>query len=62
MNNKRRLTPRKRVTSADRRLARARELLAWYGPGTVQHVHATRELERLAQVQDGSGNGKGGSG
>ena len=61
MSKQRKPMPRKRAASTDRRLARARELLAWYGPGTVQYVHATRELERLARVRDGSGSGKDGS-
>jgi len=46
-------TPKSKTASTERRLARARELLAWYGPGTVQHIHATQELKRLEQAQDG---------
>jgi hypothetical protein len=47
MSRQRKPTPPKRIASTKRRLAQARELLAWYGPGTVQHIHATREMERL---------------
>jgi len=55
MSRQRKSTSKKQPASIARRLAQTRELLAWYGPGTVQHIHATRELERLAQRQDSSG-------
>lgn len=52
MSRQRKPLPKKPAASTERRMAQARELLAWYSPGTVQHIHATRELESLAQGRE----------